>query len=69
VPDVVRLVDAVEPSRTLTETFGLEYFARRRKSDRYPIANLGKMRAAVKEAILRPEFAQRRRVESVTKSC
>jgi polyisoprenyl-teichoic acid--peptidoglycan teichoic acid transferase len=69
VPDVVRLVDAVEPSRTLTETFGLEYFARRRKSDRYPIANLGKIRAAVKEAILRPEFAQRRRVESVTKSC
>jgi LCP family protein required for cell wall assembly len=69
VPDVVRLVAAVEPRRTLTETFGLEYFARRRKSDRYPIANLGKIRATVREAILRPELADRRKVESVTKSC
>ena len=69
VPDVVRLVDGVEPSRTLTETFGLEYFARRRKSDRYPIANLGKIRATVREAILRPELADGRKIESVAKSC
>jgi LCP family protein required for cell wall assembly len=69
VPDVVRLVAAVEPRQTLTETFGLEYFARRRKSDRYPIANLGKIRATVREAILRPELADRRKVESVTQSC
>jgi LCP family protein required for cell wall assembly len=69
VPDVVRLVAGVEPRRTLTETFGLEYFARRRKSDRYPIANLGKIRTTVREAILRPELAGERRVESVTKSC
>lgn len=69
VPDVVRLVAAVEPRRTLTETFGLEYFARRRKSDRYPIANLGKIRSTVRDAILRPELADEHRVESVTKSC
>jgi LCP family protein required for cell wall assembly len=69
VPDVVRLVAGVEPRRTLTETFGLEYFARRRKSDRHPIANLGKIRATVRQAILRPELADERKVESVTKSC
>jgi LCP family protein required for cell wall assembly len=69
VPDVVRLVAAVEPRETLTETFGLEYFARRRKSDRYPIANLAKIRTTVREAILRPELADRRKVESVTKTC
>jgi polyisoprenyl-teichoic acid--peptidoglycan teichoic acid transferase len=69
VPDVIRLVAAVEPRRTLTETFGLEYFARRRKRDRYPIANLRKIRATVREAILRPELADERRVESVAKSC
>jgi LCP family protein required for cell wall assembly len=69
VPDLVRLVAAAEPGETLTETFGLEYFARRRKSDRYPIANLGKIRATVREAILRPELADEHKVESVTKSC
>jgi LCP family protein required for cell wall assembly len=69
VPDVVRLVAGVEPSRTLTETFGLEYFARRRKSDRYPIANLGKIRATVREAILRPQHAEDRKIESAAKSC
>ena len=69
VHDVVRLVAAVEPRETLTETFGLEYFARRRKSDRYPIANLGKIRAAVRDAILRPHLAERRRIESASKSC
>jgi LCP family protein required for cell wall assembly len=69
VPDVVRLVAAVEPRQTLTETFGLEYFARRRKSDRYPIANVAKIRATVRNAILRPELAQRRKVETAAKSC
>jgi LCP family protein required for cell wall assembly len=69
VPDVVRLVAAVEPRETLTETFGLEYFARRRKSDRYPIANVAKIRATVRNAILRPELAQRRKVETAAKSC
>jgi LCP family protein required for cell wall assembly len=69
VPDVIRLVARVDPRRTLTETFGLEYFVRRRKSDRYPIANLGKIRATVRDAILRPEAADERRIESVAKSC
>lgn len=69
VPDVVRLVAAVEPQETLTETFGLEYFARRRQRDRYPIANIGKIRATVREAILRPGLAERREVESVSKAC
>ena len=69
VPDVVRLVSAVEPRKTLTETFGLEYFARRRASDRHPIANLGKIRRTVRDAIAHPELAVEREVESVTKSC
>jgi LCP family protein required for cell wall assembly len=69
VPDVVRLVAAVEPRETLTETFGLEYFARRRKSDRYPIANLGKIRTTVRDAILLPQLAERRSIESASKSC
>ena len=69
VPDLIRLVAAVEPRRTLSETFGLEYFARRRMSDRHPIANLGKIRKTVRETILRPQLAAEHRVEAVTKSC
>ena len=70
VPDLIRLVAAVDQRETLTETFGLEYFARRRKSDRYPIANLGKIRATVRDAILRPDLARERRsIESASKSC
>jgi LCP family protein required for cell wall assembly len=69
VPDLVRLVAAVERRETLTETFGLAYFARRRKSDRYPIANIAKIQATVRKAILRPALADPLEVESVTKSC
>ena len=36
------------------ETFDFEYIARRRASDRFPIPNVRRIRATVREAILTP---------------
>ena len=44
----------IDRSRTLTETFGLRYFAGRRASDRYPIPNIPRIRATVRDMILGP---------------
>jgi polyisoprenyl-teichoic acid--peptidoglycan teichoic acid transferase len=52
VPDLIELVGSVEPRLTLTQTFGVEYIARRRASDRFPVANVGKIRRSVRDAIL-----------------
>jgi LCP family protein required for cell wall assembly len=68
VPDLVRLVGAIEARRTVTETFGPEYFARRRASDRFPIAKVAKVRATVRRAILAPRRAAAL-VESVDRAC
>ena len=70
VPDLVRLAVAVEPRRTLTETFGIPYIARRRRSDRFPIPDVAKIQATVRDLILRPERARaRRNIASVRESC
>lgn len=53
-PDLIRLAGAMDPRATRTTTFGVEYIARRRKSDRYPVADGPRMRATVRELILRP---------------
>jgi hypothetical protein len=58
VPDLLRLARAIDPQQTLTETFGLEYVAKRRKSDRFPIPRVARMRATVRDAILHPELSQ-----------
>jgi anionic cell wall polymer biosynthesis LytR-Cps2A-Psr (LCP) family protein len=54
-PALVRLVAGIDSRETLTETFGLDYIARRRKSDNLPLPNIGLMRETVREAILHPE--------------
>jgi len=53
-PDLLRLARGIDPELTLTETFGLDYIARRRASDRFPIPNITRIRATVREAILTP---------------
>jgi LCP family protein required for cell wall assembly len=54
-PALIRLVAGIDSRETLTETFGLDYIARRRKSDNLPVPNIALMRATVREAILHPE--------------
>ncbi len=54
-PALIRLVAGIDQRETLTETFGLDYIARRRKTDNLPVPNIGLMRATVREAILHPE--------------
>jgi len=69
VPDLLRLATSVDPRQTLTQTFGPPFFAGRRY-DRFPYPNVEKIRATVREAILHPELARRRRgVQTVARSC
>jgi LCP family protein required for cell wall assembly len=58
-PSLVRLVGGVEPAETLTVTFGLDYVFARRKADRYPVPNLGRIQRTVRNAILNPELLRR----------
>jgi LCP family protein required for cell wall assembly len=69
-PDLVRLATGVAPELTSTETLGLPYIARRRASDRYPVPNLAKVRARVRQLILLPPSALGAGdLTSVTRSC
>ena len=54
-PALIRLVSGIDQNETLTETFGLEYIARRRKTDNLPVPNIALLRLTVREAILHPE--------------
>ena len=68
-PDLMRLAARVDSKETLTETFGPPYFAGRRY-DRFPYPNAKKIQAAVRDAILHPEFARARRgIASTSQSC
>jgi LCP family protein required for cell wall assembly len=69
VPDLIRLAGALDSKRTLTVTFGPPYIARRRKSDRYPLPNIGRIRATARESILDPTPRADEDVETVAKSC
>jgi LCP family protein required for cell wall assembly len=70
VPDLVETVAAVDRGETLTETFSWPYFAGRRAGDNYPIPNVSKIQATVREAILHPELAHEHRgVETARASC
>jgi LCP family protein required for cell wall assembly len=67
-PDLVRLAAGVDPRRTLTETFGPDYFAGVGAEGYLP--NVPKIQSTVRTAILHPELAQTERsIESVRKSC
>jgi polyisoprenyl-teichoic acid--peptidoglycan teichoic acid transferase len=69
-PALIRLVGGIDPKETLTETFGADYIASRRKVDNYPLPKLGLMRQTVREAILFPDRASADRgLVSAVKSC
>jgi LCP family protein required for cell wall assembly len=69
-PGLVRLVTGIDPSETLTVTFGPEYFFARRKKDNHPVPHAGKVRALVRDAILHPERLQAKgRAETAMASC
>ncbi|HWN22508.1 MAG TPA: LCP family protein [Gaiellaceae bacterium] len=55
-PALVRLVTGIDPNRTLTVTFGPEYFFGRRKSDNHPVPHGGRIRATVRKALLTPSL-------------
>ena len=70
VPDLLRLARGVKPELTLTETFGLDYIARRRASDRFPFPRVGRIRATVRDAILFPQRSQASRgIASADAAC
>jgi LCP family protein required for cell wall assembly len=69
-PALIRLVAAIDPAETLTETFGSNYIASRRKVDNYPLPKIAMMRNTVRDAILHPERAAAKRGIAVAgKSC
>lgn len=69
VPDLARLAAGIDERRTLTETFGPAYFARRRARDGYPIPNVRKVRAIVRRTIVDPTRAVRGGVVPVAQAC
>jgi hypothetical protein len=69
-PSLVRLVSSIEPKRTLTVTFGLDYFFARRVKDRHPVPNVSRMRTTARRAILQPGLLQKtRRATTTLQSC
>jgi LCP family protein required for cell wall assembly len=69
-PSLVRLVSRVDSRLLLTETFGSEYIARRRKADSFPVPDVWRMRATVTRALVDPVGAQAAgTVEVAAKTC
>ena len=69
-PSLVSLVSAVDSKRTLTVTFGADYFFGRQKTGNYPVPAIGPMQSTVRTAILTPELLQRRgRASTAQQSC
>jgi LCP family protein required for cell wall assembly len=68
-PDVLRLVGAVDPARTLTMTFGPEYFFGRRAVDEHPAPHMGRMRAAVRTVLLEPNTRDPDTVATAASTC
>ncbi len=69
IPDLLRLVVAIDPRKTVTATFGRAYIARRRAVDRYPLPNGRKIRAAVRRLIVLPPSALAERELSIETAC
>jgi anionic cell wall polymer biosynthesis LytR-Cps2A-Psr (LCP) family protein len=67
-PDLIRLVSRIDSKQTLTVTFGRRYIARRR-SDSWPIPNIGAMRRTARETILDLRPDAEREVETVRRAC
>ena len=69
-PSLVRLVSSVDSRKTLTVTFGFDYFFGRQKSGNYPVPALGRIRSTVRQAILTPELLQRNgKAKTATQAC
>jgi LCP family protein required for cell wall assembly len=68
VAGLLRLVSAVEPRKTATQTFGREYIFGRRKADEFPSANLSRIRATVRDVLL-GERTPSRTLATTQKTC
>ena len=69
-PSLVRLVSSVDSSKTLTVTFGFDYFFGRQKSGNYPVPAIGRVRRTVRQAILTPELLKRAgKAKTAKQSC
>jgi hypothetical protein len=67
-PDLVRLAAGVEPRKTLTETFGPNYFAGLGAEGYIP--DVTRIQSTVRAAILDPSLArEQRNLASIRKSC
>jgi LCP family protein required for cell wall assembly len=69
-PSLVRLATGVDPQRTLTVTFGPNYFFARRPTDRHPVPHLGRIQGTVRQAILDPQLLRATgKVTTARQSC
>jgi LCP family protein required for cell wall assembly len=69
-PSLVRLVGSVDPKRTLTVTFGPEYFFGRQRRGNYPVPSLGPIQRTVRRAILTPGLLEQSgQVRTARASC
>ena len=69
-PSLVRLVSSVDSQETLTVTFGFDYFFGRQRRGNYPVPNVGRVQATVRQAILTPELLKKTGVAKTTRqSC
>ena len=69
-PTLVRLVSSVDSRKTLTVTFGFDYFFGRQKSGNYPVPALGRIRSTVRRAILTPELLEQTgKAKTATQAC
>jgi hypothetical protein len=68
-PELLRLAAAIDSRKTLTQSFGTAYFARRRLADNFPVPDVKSIRAAVREAIVLPARAPAEGAESMQRAC
>jgi LCP family protein required for cell wall assembly len=68
-PELLRLAATVDARKTLTQSFGPAYFARRRLADNFPIPDVRSIQTAVREAILVPPGALADSAASMSQAC
>jgi LCP family protein required for cell wall assembly len=69
-PPLVRLVSSLDPTETLTVTFGFDYFFGRQRNGNYPAPNVSRVQTTVRQAILTPELLKKTgRAKTTHQSC
>jgi LCP family protein required for cell wall assembly len=69
-PSLVRLVSSLDSAKTLTVTFGFDYFFGRQRNGNYPAPNLSRIQTTVRQAILAPELLRKSgRAKTTRQSC